>query len=162
MKRFEALIGWASEACADSIEDAEGLDLTAIGLLVDDHRRVNIGSILLPVGDLVVDEIVAGRIFSPFALFDASKTILNALLCSGPINFSMGVSAPRTIFINHRVALRVDPLHILPPFLGLVLFTKVFPHAQLSDIFEHNIAALDVGISGFDGAVSSASKAIII
>jgi len=61
VKRFEALIGRASESSADSIEDTEGLDLTAIGLLVDDNRRVNIGSILLPVGNLVVDEIVAGR-----------------------------------------------------------------------------------------------------
>ena len=49
MQGLKALVGRASEASADSIENTERFDLSAVGLLIDDNGRVDIGAIVFPV-----------------------------------------------------------------------------------------------------------------
>jgi len=60
VKGLKALIGRSRKSGADSIEDAERFNLTTVGLLVDNNRGVNVSSIFLPVGNLIINELVAG------------------------------------------------------------------------------------------------------
>jgi len=55
VQRLEALVGRVSEASADGVEDAQRLDLAAIGFLVDDDGWVNVRAVILPVADLVIN-----------------------------------------------------------------------------------------------------------
>lgn len=55
----------------------------------------------------------------------------------------------------------MDSPHVLPPLDSIILRHLVFPDAELADILEHDIAALDVCIAGLDGAVASATETVL-
>ena len=92
------------ESRTDSIEDAQRLDLSAVGFLVDNDRRVNIGSILFPVVDLLIDVFVGGLCVAPCRPRFATETILDTLHSCIPVETSELVSALRAILVDHRVA----------------------------------------------------------
>ena len=56
----------------------------------------------------------------------------------------------------------MDSSHVLPPLDGIILRHDVLPDAELADILEHDVAALDVRIAGLDGAVASATEAVLV
>lgn len=66
MQCLQALIGRITETGADCIEDAERLNLTTVSLLINDNRRVDVCTVLLPVGNLLVNEKVLGAVKAPF------------------------------------------------------------------------------------------------
>ena len=105
VKGLKALIGWVSEASADCIENAKRLNLTAISLLINYYRGVNIGAIILPVGNFIIYVGIVNLTLSPSALFGTSEAIFDALLGLVPIDTSVFMGPSGAILINHRVAL---------------------------------------------------------
>lgn len=85
MQRLETLVRRGSETRADSVEDAQRFNLAAISLLVDYDRRVNVGTILLPVVDLSIDGFVHGLGVTPGRLSLAPEAVLDALLRRIPV-----------------------------------------------------------------------------
>lgn len=85
VQRLETLVRRGSETRADSVEDAQRFNLAAISLLVDYDRRVNVGTILLPVVDLSIDGFVHGLGVTPGRLSLTPEAVLDALLRRIPV-----------------------------------------------------------------------------
>lgn len=81
------------------VEDTEWLNLSAIGLLVDNDRWVDVGSIFLPIVNLSVDVLVFRLSVTPSRLTLASKAFLNARLSGVPVELSELVSTLRAVLI---------------------------------------------------------------
>lgn len=60
MKSFKAYIRCKGKARADGIEDAEGLYLATVGLLIDDEGRIDVCAEFLPVANLVINIVILG------------------------------------------------------------------------------------------------------
>ena len=93
VESLEALVGRLCETGANCIEHAQRLDLSTVSLLVNDNRGVDIGSILIPVGNFFVDLSVVGGSETPFRLICPAKTVLNALHCIVKIHVHVLVSS---------------------------------------------------------------------
>ena len=56
----------------------------------------------------------------------------------------------------------MDFVNVLPPQLSGVLRAQVLPQAQLAEIFEDDLVALDVGVAGLDCAVFASAIAVVV
>ena len=77
MQSLQALLRRVLEPGAESIVNRQWLDLSSISLLVNDDGRVDVGSVKLPVLDLVVDNSVVGIRADPVG---PGEALLHAIL----------------------------------------------------------------------------------
>jgi len=60
VQSLETHVGSVCETGANSVENTKGLNLSTVGLLVDDDRGIDVSAEFFPVADLVVNEVVRG------------------------------------------------------------------------------------------------------
>ena len=146
MERLQALVGWVGEASTNRVEHRHGLDLATVCLLVDYDGGVDVGSVIFPVRDLLINERVMCAVAAPLAFFEASEALFDALIGHGPVNLQELVSAAGAVLIDDRVTLRVNSLDVTPPLHSVVGRLQFVPHAELADVLEHDVTTLDIGI----------------
>jgi len=70
------------------------------------------------------------------------------------------MSVLTAIFVDHRVACFVDSLDVIEPFSRGASLVQGVVQALLSQIFKHNLFALDHHVAWLDSAVLTATVAI--
>ena len=58
MQSLQTLLWWVLKAGAEGVEYGQGLNLTAVGLLIYNDGWVNVSSEFLPVADFFVDALI--------------------------------------------------------------------------------------------------------
>lgn len=56
----------------------------------------------------------------------------------------------------------MNPLDILPPAVCVVFGGEILPQAELADVLEHNVSPLDIRITRLNGAVATATEAVLV
>jgi len=162
VQSFQTDIRSIGEAGADSIENTQWLNLSTVGFLVDDDWRVDVCAKFFPVIDLLLNIAVFGRDFSPAAFWNVKETFLDAFLGFIKVNFKVFVRPSWAVFVNYRVARRVDLPDVAPPFERLIGFSEVVPEAHLAKIFEHDVSTLDVRVWRLNRAVGTTTITVVL
>ena len=112
MESLKALFGRIGKSSAKGIVDAQRLNLSSVGLLIDYNRWIDRSSILSPVLDFSVNFFIVVRTCLPIT---SSKTLLDAGLCFLKVDIKPFVSISRTRLIDHAVTGSVNLMNVLPP-----------------------------------------------
>ena len=112
MESLKALFRRIGKSSAKGIVDAQRLNLSSVGLLIDYNRWIDCSSILPPVLDFFVNFFIVVRRCLPIT---SGKTLLDAGLCLLKVDIKPFVSISRTSLIDHTVTGPVNFMDILPP-----------------------------------------------
>lgn len=120
MKGGQAHHRRVGKASTNRIKHAQWFNLTAIRLLVDCNGGVNVGAVLFPVLDMVIDLDVIDVGSTPRVLTRIREALFHALLGQNPAQTQLCVGLLRALFVYNRVALLVQFVDVVPPEMLLV------------------------------------------
>lgn len=115
IKELLAHLGCVLEACTNGVHHGLALKLAPIGGVVDNDRRVDRGTILVPVGDVLVNGGVVDTCFHPVSLIGRGETALNTGISLLPVEswYSL-VRVLGALLIEITHALVMDPHYVVP------------------------------------------------
>ena len=157
--RFEELLAvcWDSvETCTNGVEYSFNLKLSSEGLVVDDHRRVELRSISVVIQHLgvyhSVDEALIPQLDWITAIFNVHflaiklEGLINAVLSVFPWNshYSVGISC--AVLIHVAIAQFVDCPYILPPLVAVrsKVIVRTLVDTKLSEVFKNDLSTGEI------------------
>jgi len=75
------------EASADGIHDSLSFHLATVCAVIDHDRWNNISTMLVPVVDFILDNLVLSAITGPLLLITGAKALVHAILGALPVQF---------------------------------------------------------------------------
>jgi hypothetical protein len=124
VERLHALIGWLGEPGADCIVHTQRFDLPSVSLLINDNRWVNVGTVLSPVSNFIINLLIVGVFRFPIGfLTRACETLLNAIKCVLKVELESLMSTSGTVDIYHTIASPVYFVNVIPPH-GSVVYRR--------------------------------------
>ena len=148
------------EASADGIHDSLCLHLTPVGAIVDNNRRNNIASVLVPKVNLIFNYFVLGLDVHPLGLVTRAEAVSYASLGAVPVEASQILMCKLgALFSDLTAAIVMDLGHVPEKQVPLILLISLLVNTLLPQVFKDDLLTAQF-VTMVSGAVPAAGIAV--